>query len=760
MTKIVKLPVRGITCLNCARTVKNVIKNYENVKSVDVDLVNEVVTIEFEKTFSFKRAKQELLNIGYEILTKNFELYIPQFDEKLENYLLSESSILTYFYDFESKTLKLEISPIKDLDDVLRDINKLGYKAHLLSEGKGAFDIEFEERKKELNDIKTRAIFSSILSIPLLLHEFSMPLNPIIQLILTIPIQFYFGGYFIKNAIKSIRAKNLDMNVLISLGTLSAFFGSFLHFINPEIFHHVYFSTSAIIISIILIGKFFETRAKFKVFENLKNLYVQNPKKVIVLNNNNELEIDISDLKEGDIFVVKEGFLIPADGIIIQGEGYLDESAFSGETKLIKKSKNDEVFQGTILREGYLKVKALRVGSNTLFSEILKISRYAQREKSSLESLANKVSSVFTPTVVVFSIIVFIFWFIKSNFEIALLKLISVLVIACPCAIGIAIPLVIAASINKSLKNGIIIKNSASLERANKINVVVFDKTGTLTEGKLKLKTNIPYEHLVYLASLEKLNEHPISKAILDNYNGEFLNVNEFEYIRGEGIKGIVNNKKVIIGNKKLFEKEKLIVNFDLGYYIEGYGAFELIFEDKIKEDAKKLINILKKNYRIIVLSGDSYENVRNVCKELKIDEFYSNLNPFEKLKFVEDLKKEGNKILYVGDGINDAIVLSKADLSIAVSNALDIVKESGDIILIKSDIYGILKAFEISKIASSKMKWNLFWTFFYNIILIPFAGFYIHFHPIYSAIAMALSDIFVLSNSIYNWRISSKNPV
>ncbi|MEO0143640.1 MAG: cation-translocating P-type ATPase [candidate division WOR-3 bacterium] len=755
MTKIIKLPVRGMTCSNCARTVKNVIKSYEDVKFVDVDLASELLIVEFEKNFNFKKAKQELSSIGYEILTKNVEIYIPMFDKNLENYLINESSILSYYYDFESKVLKLEISPLKDINDILRDIRELGYKAHLLSEGKSAFDIEYEERKKELNDIKRRALFSSILSIPLLLHEFSMPLHPIIQLILTIPIQFYFGLYFIKNAIKSLKAKNLDMNVLISLGTLSAFFGSFLHFINPQTFHHVYFATSGIIISVILIGKFFEERAKFKVFENLRNLYVQKPKKVIILDNNKEVEIDISDLKEGDIFIVKEGFLVPADGVIIEGEGYVDESAFSGEFKPVKKSKNDEVFQGTILKEGYLKVKALRVGSNTLFNEILKISRYAQREKSVLESLADRVSAIFTPTVVIFSIIVFIFWFIKANFEIALLKLISVLVIACPCAIGIAIPLVIAVSINKALKNGIIIKNSASLERANKIDIIIFDKTGTLTEGKLTLKSNIPYEHLIYLASIEKLNEHPISKAILNNYNGEFYEVKEFEYIRGEGIRGIVNNRKVIVGNRKLFEREHLNVNFDIGYYIEGYGAFELVFEDVIKENAKKLIDILKKkNYKIIVLSGDSYENVKKVCNELGIEEFYSNLSPFDKLKFVENLKEKGHKVLYIGDGINDAIVLSKADLSIAVSNALDIVKESGDIILIKSDIDGILKAFEISKIASSKMRWNLFWTFFYNIVLIPFAGFYISFHPIYSAFAMALSDIFVVSNAIYNWKI------
>ncbi len=752
--RIIKLPVRGMTCSNCARTIKNVILSYENVENVNVDLSTEILTVEFKNSFNFKSAKRELSEYGYEVITQSYEIYIDELSNELEGYLKDKETILSYFYDYETKTLKLEISPFDDINAILKEIKKLSNdKVYLIGEGKSAFDIEYEERKKELNDIRNRAIFSSILAFPLLLHEFSLPLHPIIQLILTTPIQFYFGLYFIKNAIKSIRAKNLDMNVLISLGTLSAYFGSFLYFINPSIFHHVYFSASGVIIAVILIGKYFENRAKFKVFENLRNLYTRKPKKVIVLEGNKEIAIDISELKEGDIFIIKEGFIVPADGIVVEGKGYVNESILTGEFKPVKKIKNDEVYEGTILESGYLKVKALRIGKDTLFNEILRISRYSQREKSSLENLADKISSIFIPLVVSFAIFVFVFHLFRSNFEIALIRLISVLVIACPCAIGIAIPLVLAVSINRALKNGIIIKNSKALERANKINVIVFDKTGTLTKGNLLLKTKIPNEHLIYLSSLEKLSEHPMARAILRDYKGDFLNVDSFEYIRGEGIRGIVNGKEVIIGNRKIFERKNMVSHCELAYYIEGFGIFEIRFEDEIKEGVKEAIMELKKRNRIIVLSGDSFENVKRVCDELSVDEFYSDLSPFDKERFVEKLKKEGFSVLYVGDGINDAIVLSKADLSIAVSNAIDIAKESGDIILLRNDIESIIKAFKISKVSSSKMRWNLFWTFIYNIVLIPIAGFYHHFDPIYSAFAMALSDILVVSNSIYNWR-------
>jgi len=756
MKKLIKAPIRGLTCANCVKTVKSIINSEKDIYFVDVDLTSELLTIEFGENFNFRRIKKELDSIGYEIIVKDYEIYIENFDENLENYLKNEHLILNYFYDFQTKTLKIEA--LMQADEIIKNLNKLGYEVHLLDEGKSPFDIEYEKRKKELNDIKRRAILSSILAFPLILHEFSIPLNPIIQLLLVIPIQFYFGFYFIKNAIKSLKFLNFDMNVLISVGTLSAFFSSILHFINPTIFEHVYFSTSGIIISIILIGKFFETRAKFKVFENLKNLYIKKPRKVVILDNGIEKEIEISKLKEGSVFIIKEGNMVLADGEIIEGEGYFDESTFSGEFKPIKKTKGDKIFEGTILKEGYVKAKALKVGNKTILNEILKLSRYAQREKSSLENLANKISSVFTPIVILFAIFVFIFQLFNFGIERALLSFISVLVIACPCAIGIAIPLVIAVAINKSLKNGIIIKNSSALERANSINIIIFDKTGTLTTGKLTLKTKIPYEHLIYLASIEKYNDHPIAKAILNAYNGDkFYDVNDFEYIKGEGIRGFVNGRKVIIGNKKIFERENMKITYDLAYYIENFGIFEIEFIDEIKENAKNLIKILKKNYKIIVLSGDSYENVKNVCRELDIKEFYANLSPFDKLKVLEDVKSKGNRVLYIGDGINDAIVLSKSDLSIAVSNALDIVKESGDIILVKNDIENIYNAIELSRIASNKMRWNLFWTFIYNIILIPFAGFYSHFNPIWSAIAMALSDIFVVSNAIYNWTSSKK---
>ncbi|MCX7947110.1 MAG: copper-translocating P-type ATPase [candidate division WOR-3 bacterium] len=755
MEKLFKLPVKGVDCVSCARAIKNIAKNYSDIEIIDVDITSSTITIKLENGYNFKKLNQELAEFGYKIITQTYELYVSNMDENLENFLKNHDLVINFGFDQELRIIRLEVS--NDVSELIREIRNLGYRCYLINQEKSIFDIEYSERVKELKKLKYSAIISSVIAFPLLLHEFGLNLNPIFQMVLAIPIQFYFGLYFIKNAYKSLRAGNLDMNVLISLGTLSAFFASFLHFVNPHVFHHVYFSASGIIISVILLGKYFEERAKFKVFENLRSLYTKKPKKVLLETNK---EIDIFELSEGDVFILKEGFISPADGIVVEGEGIFDESAFSGESFPIKKSINDFVYQGTMLKSGYVKVKAINV-KNTIFNEIIRISRYEIRERTKLESIADRVSAIFIPVVLTFAIVVFFFWYVFfNNFELALLSLISVLVIACPCAIGIAIPLVIARAINIGLKKGIIIKNSKSLENANLINVVVFDKTGTLTESKLTISSYIPEEHLKYLASAEKLVSHPISNAILNLYKGnDFYEVSDFEYIKGEGIKARVNNRKLLFGNRKLFFREGFNVDFDFGYFIEGYGSFSITFENEIKKDAKVLISELRKKYRVIVLSGDSYENVRKVCEKLGIDEFYSNLSPFEKADFIESLKKNGNKVLYVGDGINDAIALSKADLSIAVSNAIDIAKESGDIVLFKNDISSILKAFSISKTSAYKMRWNLFWTFIYNIILIPFAGglyfilFNDYFNPIWSAFAMAISDIIVVYNAIYNWK-------
>ncbi len=756
-----RIPIKGMTCTSCARTVENTLKLFPQVRNVSVQLASETADIVYEDDLDWEKVVNELKEIGYEPLLSEVDIYL-ELDEtlvsKLERELESKlHGVIRVSYNPINHVLNVLFSPEElSVQDILDFLRRKGFEAQVVRNASDILEIEIKEKEKHFRELFLRALFSSFFSIPLLVnHVLHLGMHPIVQLLLATPVQFVFGGYFIKQAFNALRSRNMDMNVLIALGTLSAYFGSFLHFVNPEFFKDVYFEASAVIITVVLIGKYLEARAKFNTTSALRKLLALKPQRVKVVRNGKLEEVHVDELGVGDVFVVGSGERIATDGKVIEGEAEVDESFITGESLPVYRKPGDEVFGGSLVVKGYLKVQATKVGKETLIGQIVRMVKEAQTEKSRVQSLADKVSSVFVPVVVTIAILSFLFWLLigpEPRFNNALLSAISVLVVSCPCALGIAIPSVIAVALSKATEFGILIRNALALENASSIDTVVFDKTGTLTKGKFKLVSKVDEEHLKYIAPLETLTNHPIAEAF--KHVKSDYKVDSYRYIVGKGVVGVVNGRKVVVGNEKLTGRS------GLSYYIEGVGEGSIELEDELKEDALEVVRKLKRmGYKVYVVSGDTEEHVRKVASKLNVDGYVSQASPVDKVKFIEKLRNQGHRVCFVGDGINDAPVMSRSDLSIAIGNATDIAKESGDIIIMNERLMNVVVALKLAKVHSRKVKQNLFWAFIYNILLIPFAAgghmllFGKPFNPIWSAVAMGLSDVFVVGNALSLYR-------
>ena len=763
--KTVQIPIRGLTCVNCARTVSSTIKSF-GARDVEINLSSEMAEIKFDRDIDWDRLLRELEDYGYHLLLETLEVRISKPDEKIVPALEGMEGVVHVSMD-SSGALRILYSPFQARKgDILRRIREMGL-SYTLTKGK---EKELEKDGSHLKDMKRRMLISILLSIPLLIAHLGFHINPLIQLALATPIQFGVGWYFIRGAWNAIRRRNPDMNLLVATGTLSGYFGSFLHFLNPSIFRHVYFETSALIITIVLIGKYLEARAKYMTAGAIRKLISLRPSTALVERDGKVVEIPVDELDRGEVFVLKSGMRVPADGEIIEGEGYFDESHITGESRPIKKGKGEEIISGSILKGGYVRAVALRVGSETLMDQIVRMVREGQMEKARFQSIADRISGVFVQVVLSIALVVFFLWMLagpQPRLEHALLAMVSVLVVACPCAIGIAIPSVVSVAMGKGASMGILIRRPSALEEGGVVDTIIFDKTGTLTLGKPTVRGHIPQEHLRYIASLEALSEHPIAQAVLEFYSrDDFYRVEEFKVFEGMGITGIVDGRRVAVGNGRLMERLGISHPGGEGilYYIEGIGAGSFVVEDALRPEAPEAISRLKgMGYGVYIVSGDSRENVERVARELGVDGFYHSVLPQEKVEIVKEFLRRGRRVAFVGDGINDAAVLSHASLGIAVGSATDIAKEAGDVILVKEDLRRVATALLLCRAAYRRIKWNLFWTFAYNVSLIPLAGglFYLltgrMFDPVWSAIAMGLSDVSVVGNALLLYRFSDR---
>ncbi|MDD5601183.1 MAG: copper-translocating P-type ATPase [Actinomycetota bacterium] len=621
----------------------------------------------------------------------------------------------------------------------------------------------------------------------------------IIIFVLACPVQLWSGSQFYKGLVSVFKYRMADMNTLVAIGTLSAFLYStavtfFMdYFTRMGIEPHIYFDTASMIIVLVLLGRFFEARAKSSASGAIKKLLKLKPAEAYVIRNGKEIKIDTEDIAVGDIVLVKPGEKIPVDGIIIEGTSTVDESMITGESMPVDKKPGDEVIGSTINLTGFLKFEAKRVGKDTFLSQIIKMVEEAQASKAPVQRLVDKVASYFVPAVIFIAMITFIAWLIwgpRPSITLALVNFISVLIIACPCALGLATPTAITVGIGRGAENGILIKDTSTLEVAHKLDTVIFDKTGTLTEGQPEVKEIIVNKSnfkgtekdlLGIAASSELYSEHPIGKAMVNKAKSEGLKLKSperFEAVTGRGIKAVVNGKEIIKGNIRLMEENNVkLDNIDIkkeGEEISKKGltpvfvsidnkiAGIIAVADSLKRNARETVHTLKKlGLEVIMITGDNRDTAYSIGKEAGIDYIISEVLPGQKAEEIKKLQKRGKMVAMVGDGINDAPALVQADVGIAIGTGTDIAVESGKIILIKGDLKGVPAAIILSRQTMRIIKQNLFWAFFYNIILIPIAAGVLYpfsgilINPVYAAAAMSLSSISVVSDSLRLKRLS-----
>lgn len=671
---------------------------------------------------------------------------------------------------------------LKEIISIIRDI---GYDVDI--EG----DITIRAQKEEA-ELKRSFIWSASFSAVIMVFSMWMvfPHHVInyVLLVLTLPIQFYFGLRFHKATILNLKHFTADMNTLISVGTSAAFFYSafvtfFPHIIIAAGMKTVaYFDSSAMIITLILLGRFLESKAKTRTYTAIKMLYELSPKECVVLKDKEEVRISTDALEVGDLVLIRPGEKVAVDGEVTEGNTYVDESMITGESMPAYKGLGDEVIGGTMNGKGSITIKATRVGKDTVLSKVIRLVEEAQFTKAPVQRLADKVAGVFVPIVIVISIGALFVWYIfgpEPKLTNALLSFVSVLIIACPCALGLATPTAIMVSSGVGARKGILIKSAEALELTNKAQYVLFDKTGTLTEGLIILAEALPFGNyseidiLNVAYNLEKQSEHPFSEALRKKAEELKISpdrVDEFEAIIGKGIKGKIDGKEYFVGNIALYEDtgKKLDNSINQLYHEKELSGTSpvlvwsseslmgiLTFSDKVREESRDVIKELKaRGIETVMITGDSKEAAQTISEKVGIEQYYYRVLPDKKAQIVEDFKKKGITIM-VGDGINDAPSLAAADVGVAMGKGTDIAIESADVVLMKGQLSRLVSLIKLSKKTLWIIKENLFWAFIYNILGIPIAFgvlypfFGIRLEPMFGAMAMVVSSVSVVSNSL-----------
>ncbi len=722
----------------------------------------------------------------------------------IENTLRKEVGVKSANVNFASEKLYLEFDDAEiDIVKVKNIVEKLGYKAAEETIEQEISDYNKEEKTQEVEKIKKRFVFALIFSLPIIYmamgEMIGLPMpkvfksyGNIIQFVLTTTVIISCFNIWI-SGFKNLLRLSPNMDSLIFIGTAVAYFYSLvisiLTFLGIKIEAHLYYESAALILVFISLGKYLEAITKGKTSEAIKKLIGLQPKEATIIKNNEEVKIPISEVKVGDIILVKPGEKIPVDGIVVDGYSGVDEKAITGESIPVEKKKGDEVIGATINKTGVLKFKATRVGKDTMLAQIIKIVEEAMGSKAPIQLLADKVSFYFVPSVIGIAILAFAVWLLLGqSLAFALTVFVAVLIIACPCALGLATPTAVMMGAGLAAKNGILIKNSKALEIARDVNMVIFDKTGTLTKGEptvtdiIKIKAEIKENYILQIAaSLEKNSEHPLAQAIINKAkkeNIDLLEIKNFQVISGKGIVGEIEQEKVFLGTRKLMSDNAIDFNFieEKLIQLENQGKTTMVLAknkeiigiiaatDVIKDYSKETVKMLHKiGKKVGMLTGDNKRAAQAIAKILEIDYVLAEVLPQEKSAEIKKLQSQGNIVAMVGDGINDAPALAQADLGIALGSGTDIAIETGDIILIKDDLRDVLKAIDLSKYTLNKIKQNLFWAFFYNTISIPVAAGVLYpftgwlLNPVIAAAAMAFSSVSVVLNSLLMKRYKMK---